>query len=84
MLQNADLPAKIGADTAENERNFAEKLPNIGNILLLRLLGQLARRAAPRPPRRRAPQRRRRGGAEPQRPEPEAVLRLLAHSQPVW
>ena len=26
MLQNAYLLAKIGADTAENERNFAEKL----------------------------------------------------------
>ena len=31
MLQNAYLLAKIGADTAENERNFAEILPNIGN-----------------------------------------------------
>ena len=31
MLQNACLLAKIGADTAENERNFAEILPNIGN-----------------------------------------------------
>ena len=27
MLQNAYLLAKIGADTAENERNFAENLP---------------------------------------------------------
>ena len=26
-LQNAYLLAKIGADTAENERNFAESLP---------------------------------------------------------
>ena len=25
MLQNASFLAKIGADTAENERNFAEK-----------------------------------------------------------
>ena len=25
------LLAKIGADTAENERNFAENLPKIGN-----------------------------------------------------
>ena len=33
MLQNAYLLAKIGADTAENERNFAEKLPKIGNYL---------------------------------------------------
>ena len=31
MQQNAYLLAKIGADTAENERNFAEKLPKIGN-----------------------------------------------------
>ena len=31
MLQNADLLAKIGADTAENERNFAEILPKNGN-----------------------------------------------------
>ena len=31
MLQNAYLVAKIGADTAENERNFAENLPKIGN-----------------------------------------------------
>ena len=30
MLQNAYLLAKIGADTAENERNFAEILPRIG------------------------------------------------------
>ena len=31
MLQNAYLLAKIGADTAENEQHFAEKLPKIGN-----------------------------------------------------
>ena len=31
MLQNAYLLAKIGADTAEHERNFAEILPKIGN-----------------------------------------------------
>ena len=31
MLQNAYLLAKIGADTAENEQNFAEILPKIGN-----------------------------------------------------
>ena len=31
MLKNAYLVAKIGADTAENERNFAENLPKIGN-----------------------------------------------------
>ena len=31
MLQNAYFLAKIGADTAENERNFAENLPKICN-----------------------------------------------------
>ena len=31
MLQNAYLLAKIGADTAENERTFAENLPQTGN-----------------------------------------------------
>ena len=31
MLQNAYLLAKIGADTAENERNFADNLPKIRN-----------------------------------------------------
>ena len=31
MLKNPYLLAKIGADTAENERNFAENLPRIGN-----------------------------------------------------
>ena len=31
MLQNAYFLAKIGADTAENERNFAEILPEIGS-----------------------------------------------------
>ena len=33
MLQNAYLLAKIGADTAENERNFAENLPNFATTL---------------------------------------------------
>ena len=31
MLLNAYLLAKIGADTPENERNFAEILPKTGN-----------------------------------------------------
>ena len=31
MLKSAYLVAKIGADTAENERSFAENLPKIGN-----------------------------------------------------
>ena len=29
MLQNAYFPAKIGADTAENEQHFAEILPTV-------------------------------------------------------
>ena len=31
MLQNAYFLAKIGVDTAENERNSAENLPKSGN-----------------------------------------------------
>ena len=31
MLKNAYLLARIGADTAENERSFGEKLPKIGD-----------------------------------------------------
>ena len=31
MLQNAYLLAEIGVDTAEDERNFAEICPKIGN-----------------------------------------------------
>ena len=31
MLPNAYFLAKIGVDTAENERKFAENLPKIGN-----------------------------------------------------
>ena len=33
LPQNAYLLAKIGADTAENERNFAENLPNLATTL---------------------------------------------------
>ena len=33
MLQNAHLLAKICADTAENERKFAEILPKTGNYV---------------------------------------------------
>ena len=40
MLQNAYFLAKIGADTAENERNFAEILPKIGNYPTGPLRGQ--------------------------------------------
>ena len=49
LLQNAYLLAKIGADTAENERNFAENLPKLTNTLRVRELeavvsGDAARR----------------------------------------
>ena len=33
MLQNAYLPAKIGADTAENERHFAEICQKLATTL---------------------------------------------------
>ena len=33
MLQKSYLLAKIGPDTAENERNFAENLPNFATTL---------------------------------------------------
>ena len=36
MPHNAYLLAKIGADTAENERNFAEDVPKIGNYPTLK------------------------------------------------
>ena len=41
MLQNAYFLARINADTAENERNFAEILPKIGKYttVLVVLLG---------------------------------------------
>ena len=57
MLQNAYLLAKIGADTAENERNFAQNLP------------KLATTVRPRPPRWRRWRRRPPGPpARPRRP----------------
>ena len=40
MLQNAYLVAKTGADTAENERNFAENLPDLGPQEAVRLRRQ--------------------------------------------
>ena len=43
MLQNAYFLAKIGADTAENERNFAENLPKIGHSPSTTRPGELAR-----------------------------------------
>ena len=36
MLQNAYFLAKIGADTAENERNFAETSPFRDRVAKLR------------------------------------------------
>ena len=40
MLFNAYSLAKIGADTAENERNFAEKLPKRLQIVLANFLDE--------------------------------------------
>ena len=45
MLQNAYFLAKIGADTAENERNFVENLPKLGTYggpssILQRMIGE--------------------------------------------
>ena len=46
MQQNAYLLAKIGADAAENERNFAKNLPRIGSYPTAPLPGpERARRA---------------------------------------
>ena len=53
MLRNAYLLAKIGADTAENERNYAKTLPKIGNYPHDLPAGERGRRG-PRLPRRRA------------------------------
>ena len=47
MLQNAYLLAKIGADTAENERNFAEISPKIGNYPTGRKHAAQVRRGVP-------------------------------------
>ena len=49
MLQNAYLLAKVGADTAENKKDFAEILPRNGR----RVPDHASRRAAPRGARRR-------------------------------
>ena len=43
MLKNAYLLAKIGADTAENERKFAQHLAKISNYLATRRLRQTGR-----------------------------------------
>ena len=58
MFQNAYLLAKIGADTAENERNFAENFAKIGNYPTGPLTYGSGRRPASR--RSRAPLGRRR------------------------
>ena len=61
MLQNAYLVAKIGADTAENERNFAKilQLPyGSSAVAALRRLRRLRRRRRLRRLRRRGAHRR--------------------------
>ena len=59
MLQNAyskSLLAKIGADKAENDRNFAENLPTIGNYpTVQKLHASPLRSAPPTAARRRSP-----------------------------
>ena len=47
MLKNAYFLAKIGADTAENEQQFAEILP-IGRRVAAGVAAAAARRDAPR------------------------------------
>ena len=44
MLSNAYFLAKIRFDTAENERNFAENLPKIGNCLPRPIVSDLTER----------------------------------------
>ena len=46
MLQNAYFPAKISADTAENEQHFADILPKTGNYPTGRSAGQAKSAAA--------------------------------------
>ena len=48
MLKNVYLLAKIGADTAENERNCAENLPHISttNLVITLRVGMPARAGA--------------------------------------
>ena len=55
-MQNVHLLAKIGADTAENERHLAEILPKIGNYPTGRVRRDRAGRFRPRG---RRPRRRR-------------------------
>ena len=63
MLSNAYLLAKFRFDTAENERNFAENLPKIGNYPTdhERLLLRGPRPQLPAHARSRRPQPGRRG-----------------------
>ena len=49
MLQNAYFLAKIGVDTAENERNFAENLPKLPTTLRLAAASSARSRAAAGP-----------------------------------
>ena len=48
MLKNAYLLAKIGADTAENERNFAEICQKLATTLRFRSARGRGRRDGPR------------------------------------
>ena len=48
MLQKAYFLAKIGADTAENERHFAENLPKSGNYPTTLLRAVPGRERGPR------------------------------------
>ena len=52
VLKNANLLANIGADTAENKRNFANNLRNNWDLPYQVSLGDRARRAAEPFPRR--------------------------------
>ena len=77
MLQNAYFLAKTGADTAENERNFAENLPKTGNYPT----GPGTARGTPRRRPRGAPPRRgargRRGTPRTRRSPTAYVLQTL-------
>ena len=49
MLKNEDLRAKIGVDTAENERNFAEILPKLATTLRVHFSPMRVRVSCARP-----------------------------------
>ena len=78
MLKNAYLLAKIGADTAENERHFAENLPKISKLANARA----SRPKKPTSPTRLAPGTRR-SPARRTTGEGEAVVRARAFARRV-